>query len=217
MSPVNMSPLLFERLPVEEMQEHAEYLLAALRRRRSVRDFSPEPIPQEVVRAAIEVACQAPSGANQQPWSFVLITDPEVKRQLRVAAENAEREFYDQRAPEPWLDALAPLGTSAEKSFLETAPVLVAVFMKDSDENGRRTFFSRASVAMATAFLVAALHLSGLATVPYTPSGPRFLRRLLKRPVDERPFALLPVGYPAEDAKVPDLQRRPLSESLEEM
>ncbi len=212
----NMIPLNFERQDPDDMLERSRQLLSDLSSRRSVRSFSPDPIPLDVVRAAIHTAAQAPSGAHKQPWTFALITDPEVKRAIRIAAENEEREFYARRAPEDWLEDLAPFGTDASKPYLEIAPALIVVFAQSQAPDGSKHYYVKESVGLACGMLIAALHLSGLATLTHTPSPMTFLRDILERPSNEKPFLLLPVGYPGEDCQVPDLARKPLADVLVE-
>jgi nitroreductase len=183
--------------------------------RRSIRDFSPEPVPIELVEDALRVAGSAPSGANQQPWTFVVITDPKVKARIREAAEHEERLLYAERASNEYLAAIEPIGTNAVKPHITDAPVLIAVFEQAWRwENGekRKHYYVRESVGIAVGFLITALHLSGLATLTHAPSPMGFLRKILERPENERPFLLLPVGYPAEDARVPDLEKKSLSD-----
>jgi len=184
--------------------------------RRSCRFFSPDPVPRELIELAIRAAGTAPSGAHQQPWTFVVVEEAALKRAIREGAEAEEREFYAQRAPPEWLEALAPLGTDWRKPFLEVAPYLIVVFRHawHSGQEGekRKTYYSTESVGIATGLLIAALHLMGLATLTHTPSPMEFLNRILRRPEWERPFVLLPVGYPAPDATVPDLARKDLDE-----
>ncbi len=184
--------------------------------RRSVRAFAPDPVPRELIELAVRAAGTAPSGAHQQPWTFVVVDDPALKRAIRDGAEVEEREFYQHRAPPEWLEALAPLGTDWRKPFLETAPYLVVVFRHawHPGPGGakRKTYYSTESVGIATGLLVAALHTMGLATLTHTPSPMEFLNRILARPEWERPFVLLPVGYPAADATVPRLARKALEE-----
>jgi nitroreductase len=194
-------------------------MLDDARRRRSVRDFSDEPVPLDVVRRCIETAAQAPSGANKQPWTFVLVTDPELKRRIREGAEAEERAFYAGRASERWLADLEPLGTDAKKPFLETAPALIAVFAQrhgpeDAGGEPARHYYVAESVGIACGFLIAALHHAGLATLTHTPSPMKFLGQILERPDNERPYLLLPVGYPAPDCEVPDIERKPLDTVL---
>lgn len=199
------------------MRRRAARFLDMVRTRRSVRHFSAAPIPLDVVETAIAAAATAPSGANQQPWRFVLVTSPEVKRQIREAAEAEERENYERRFPEEWLHALEPFGTDWRKEFLETAPCLIAVFRIDYGlESGqkRKHYYVQESVGIACGFLLAALHAAGLATLTHTPSPMGFLSSLLERPANERPFLLIPVGYPAEGARVPVIAKKPLAEVL---
>lgn len=209
--------LEFERQKVEVMQSSAAKTLDAMRKRRSVRHFSPEPVPLDVVRAAIETAAQAPSGANKQPWTFVLVTDPEIKRRIREAAEAEEHAFYEERAPDSWLTDLEPLGTNADKPFLEIAPALIIVFAQVAASDKSKHYYVKESVGLASGFLIMALHLAGLATLTHTPSPMRFLGEILERPQNERAFLLLPVGYPAADCEVPDIVRKPRSEVLVEV
>lgn len=200
-------PLAFAALPEEEGAARAAAFLARMRERRTVRDFSPRPVPRAVIEAAVMTAASAPSGANQQPWFFSVITQPEHKRRVREAAEAEERAFYAGRAPGEWLDALAPLGTDASKPFLETAPVLIAVFAQKYGvrEDGTRFshYYVPESVGIAMGFLVTALHQAGLATLTHTPSPMGFLTTLCGRPDNERPVVLLVAGHPAPDCQVP--------------
>lgn len=209
-----MIPLDFRYLTSEEMAQRADALLAEARARRSVRHFQPTPVPLDVVRRCIEVAAQAPSGANQQPWTFVLVTDPEQKRQIRAAAEAEEQAFYGGRAPAAWLDALAPLRTDAHKPFLEAAPALIVVFAQVKGPADQKHYYVKESVGIACGMLLAALHHCGLATLTHTPSPMGFLAELLQRPAHEKAFLLIPVGLPAVDCEVPHIQRKPLAEVL---
>lgn len=217
-------PLKFERSTVAESRRRSSDFLRRMSTRRTVRDFSDEPVDWEIVRNAIRAAATAPSGANRQPWRFVVVSDPPVKHEIRVAAEAEEKESYERRMPEEWLEALAPLGTDWRKPFLETAPYLIAVFKMDFEpllspaeasagvDDGtavkRKNYYASESVGIACGFLLAALHLSGLATLTHTPSPMAFLNRILGRPPHEKPFLLIPVGYPAAGAQVPDIARR---------
>lgn len=207
-------PLDFSRHPEDQMRQRAKDLADDLTRRRSVRAFSDEPIPLDVVRDAIRAAAQSPSGANKQPWTFALITDPEVKRKIRIAAEAEEHTFYNERAPQQWLDDLAKFGTDDSKPYLETAPALIVVFARSQGEDGEKHYYVKESVGLAAGVLIAALHLAGLATLTHTPSPMNFLRDILGRPNNERPFLLMPVGYPSADCTVPDIERKPLDEVL---
>jgi iodotyrosine deiodinase len=197
-----------------EMQARAKDFAADLHRRRTVRDFSARPIPDGVLDDCIRAAGSAPSGANLQPWHFVVITDPSTKARIRSAAEAEEREFYETRATPEWLAALEPLGTDANKPFLETAPALIAIFAEAYGEHADGTkvkhYYATESVGIATGLLIAALHHAGLASLTHTPSPMGFLNEILDRPTRERPFLLLVVGYPADDATVPDISRKPL-------
>jgi len=214
-------PLHFERLSPEEQRRRSEEFLSRIAARRSVRDFSDEPVPFALIRNAVRAAASAPSGANRQPWRFVVVSDPAVKRQIRIAAEAEEKESYERRMPAEWLEALAPLGTDWHKPFLETAPYLFAVFrmdfepvppaggVQDGTATKKKNYYVSESVGIACGFLLAALHLSGLATLTHTPSPMGFLNRILNRPSHEKPYLLIPVGYPAAGARVPDIAKKP--------
>jgi iodotyrosine deiodinase len=206
-----------ERLPEAEMLRRAQAFYEEMDRRRSVRFFSPDPVPRELIETAIRTASTAPSGAHRQPWRFVVVGDPALKREIRVAAEAEEYESYaGGRMPGEWLEALAPLGTTWQKPFLETAPWIVVVFEElyglDPDGRKRKNYYPKESVGIACGLLIAALHHMGLATLTHTPSPMAFLSRLLGRPANEKPFILFPVGYPAPDAEVPGLWRKGLEE-----
>ncbi len=209
-------PLDFRRRPAAAVERRAREFAAELTRRRTVRDFSPEPVPRSIIAACLRAAGSAPSGANMQPWHFVAIGDPALKSEIRTAAEAEERSFYEERAPADWLDALAPLGTDADKPFLETAPWLIAVFQQRygiaADGTRMKHYYAPESVGIATGILIAALHHAGLATLTHTPSPMGFLNRLLGRPRAERPFLLLVTGYPAAGARVPDIRRKALDD-----
>ena len=206
----------YHEYPPAEMQQRADDFYAELRRRRSVRDFSDRPVPRALIETCLRTAGTAPNGANLQPWHFVVIADPAVKQRIRAAAEAEEREFYSGRAPQDWLDALAPLGTDANKPFLEIAPYLIAIFAQSygigADGKKIKHYYVTESVGIATGFLIAALHHAGLATLTHTPSPMGFLNEVLGRPENERPFLLLVVGYPATDATVPGITKKPLDE-----
>jgi nitroreductase len=197
-----------------DVERRAAEFLALARRRRSVRHFSPRPVPRPVIESCLAAAGTAPSGANLQPWHFVAVSDPELKRRIRQAAEAEEGAFYRGRAPGEWLHVLAPLGTDAAKPFLEVAPWLVAVFAASHgvDAGGRavKHYYVQESVGIATGLLICALHHAGLVTLTHTPSPMGFLGRILDRPSNERPFLLLVVGHPSDGAMVPDLERKPL-------
>lgn len=215
-------PLDFERLdPAEQARRLAEFT-ARLARRRSVRAFAPDPVPRELVTEAIRIAAQAPSGANLQPWHFVLVESPDVKRRIREAAEAEERESYHGRMPREWLERLAPLGTDEHKPYLEIAPYLIVVFKEeygvetapDGTERKIKHYYVNESVGIACGFLIAALNAAGLATLTHTPSPMGFLSEILGMPPRYKPFLLLPVGYPAAGARVPDIDRKPLAAVL---
>lgn len=209
-------PLDFHEIPTDDMRARARAFHELLRTRRSVRDFSDRPVPREIIEQALLSAGRAPSGANQQPWHFVAVSDPAVKHEIRAGAEEEERAFYGGRAPKSWLDALAPLGTDANKPFLETAPYLIAIFAQShglaADGSQVKHYYVQESVGIATGFLIAALHNAGLATLTHTPSPMGFLNKILRRPDNERPFLLLVTGYPAAGAQVPDIQKKTLPE-----
>jgi len=200
------------------MRRRSEAFLEESRRRRTVRAFSAEPVPLDVVENAIAAAGTAPSGANQQPWTFVLVTDPELKRRLREAAEGEERRSYEGRMSDEWLDALVPLGTDWHKPHLEDAPVVIVVFEQayglQPDGSKVKHYYVRESVGIAVGLLLASLNAAGLATLTHTPSPMGFLSTLLERPVNERADVVVPVGYPAAGATVPDLERKPLAEIM---
>jgi iodotyrosine deiodinase len=211
-----MTPLTgYVAYPAEVMVERAERFAAEVRRRRTVRDFSPQPVPQAVIEQCLLAAGSAPNGANRQPWHFVVVTDAALKRRIREAAEQEEREFYAERAPAEWLEALAPLGTGPDKPFLEEAPVLIAIFGQSyditADGGKQKNYYVTESVGIATGILITALHHAGLATLTHTPSPMGFLGALLDRPANERPFLLLVVGHPADGAQVPVITKKPLS------
>ncbi len=206
----------YREYPVEEMRERLEELYEDLDRRRTVREFSDRPVPRDIIERALQVANTAPSGANLQPWHFVVVSGAATKKKIREAAEIEEREFYEHRASEEWLAALAPLGTDEHKPFLETAPYLIAVFLQKygelPDDRKVKHYYPTESTGLATGMLIAALHRAGLATLTHTPSPMKFLNEILGRPKSERPFLLLVVGYPADDARVPDIRRKELGE-----
>jgi nitroreductase len=213
----------FNRLSPEEQRRRAADFYELMKRRRTVREFSPEPVPFELIEMAIKTAGVAPSGANQQPWRFVVVSNPEIKRQIRLAAEEEERENYGGRFPDEWLQALAPLGTDWHKEFLEIAPYLIVVFKIDygveqSPGGGERRikhYYVNESVGIACGMLLAALHNAGLATLTHTPNPMGFLSEILKRPKNEKPYLLAPVGYPADGAKVPDITKKRFEEIAE--
>lgn len=200
----------------DEMKQRAVSFYEQMRRRRTVRQFSNRPVSREIIEQFILAAATAPSGANLQPWHFVVITDPSVKQKIRMAAEEEEREFYSRRAPKEWLQALAPLGTDEHKQFLEIAPYLIAIFVERYGQlptgDPVKHYYPKESVGIACGVLLTAIHQAGLVSLTHTPSPMKFLNELLERPANESPFLLLVVGYPAEDAMVPDIQRKSLKE-----
>lgn len=202
--------------PIEEMKQRATDFRKNMQRRRTVRHFSDRPVPREIIDECLLTAGTAPNGANLQPWHFVIVSDPKVKREIRVAAEEEEKDFYNRRAPQEWLEALAPLGTDEHKPFLEIAPYLIAIFGRNHSElsDGRKVknYYVNESVGIATGMLITALHNAGLVSLTHTPSPMGFLNQILNVPSDERPFLLLVTGYPAEDAEVPVIQKKPLEE-----
>jgi nitroreductase len=212
-------PLDFIARSPDEMHDRAEAFYALMDRRRSVRDFSDRPVPRELIERAIQTAGTAPSGAHRQPWRFVAVDDPQIKREIREAAEAEERESYENRMSDEWLEALAPIGTDWQKPFLETAPWLVVCFAEryEVKENGEKVknYYVQESCGIACGLFITALHYMGLATLTHTPSPMRFLNDILKRPSNERPYILFPVGYPAEAATVPDLDRKPLDDIVQ--
>jgi iodotyrosine deiodinase len=198
----------------DEILRRAQEFYEATQRRRTARDFSDRTVPREVIEYCIRAAGTAPSGANLQPWHFVAVSDPLIKRQIRIAAEKEEKEFYEHRAPKAWLEALAPLGTDSNKPFLEIAPWLIAVFAQPfrrlADGTRSPTYYAIESVGLATGLLITAVHWCGLVSLTHTPSPMGFLNRILDRPSYEKPFVLLVVGHPAQNALVPDIGRKPL-------
>ncbi|MCA9743311.1 MAG: nitroreductase family protein [Deferribacteres bacterium] len=206
----------FPETSPESMQQRVDAFYQYMRTRRTVRDFSSRPVSREVIEKCLLIAGTAPNGANRQPWHFVVISDPKIKKVIREAAEEEEREFYRNRAPQDWLDALAPLGTDENKPFLETAPYLIAIFAQSYEPlpaGGKaKNYYVQESVGIATGFLITALHQAGLATLTHTPSPMGFLNEILDRPAHERPYMLLVVGYPASDARVPAITKKSLDE-----
>lgn len=208
-------PLVFTRRPPDEVVRRAQEFHAAMATRRTTRHFSTEPVPREAIESAIRTAGTAPSGAHQQPWTFVAVSDPELKQRIRNAAEQEEHENYHGRMPAEWLQALAPLGTDEHKAHLTDAPWLVVVFRKvyglEADGSKRVFYYTQESVGISTGFFIAAVHMMGLVTLTHTPNPMGFLSDLLERPPNEKAYLILPVGYPAADARVPDIERLPLS------
>ncbi|MDA1330504.1 MAG: nitroreductase family protein [Chloroflexi bacterium] len=206
----------YEEYPIDEMRRRSAEFYADISRRRTVRDFSDRPVPAEVIQDCLRAAGTAPNGANLQPWHFTVVSDLAIKKQIRTAAEEEERTFYEDRAPDDWLEALAPLGTDWRKPFLEAAPYLIAIFAQKYSltSSGKRikNYYVSESVGIATGFLIAALHHAGLATLTHTPSPMNFLSKILDRPANEKPYLLLVVGYPAPDARVPGISKKSLEE-----
>jgi iodotyrosine deiodinase len=206
----------YREYPQEEMTRRAAAFLAEMQRRRTVRYFSNRPVPREIIENCLLAAGTAPSGANLQPWHFVVVSDPGIKRHIREAAEKEEYEFYHVRAPQEWLDALAPLGTDEQKPYLETAPYLIVVFAQSYGllPDGRKVkhYYVSESVGIATGMLITAIHQVGLVSLTHTPSPMGFLNKILRRPSHEKPFLILVVGYPAEDAVVPEISKKTLDD-----
>jgi len=206
----------YREYSVEEMKDRAAAFYEDISRRRTVREFSDRPVPQEIIEHCILAAGTAPNGANLQPWYFVAISDPEVKRKIRQAAEEEEHEFYSGRAPQEWLEALAHLGTDENKPFLETAPYLIVVFSQRygilPEGKTIKHYYATESVGIATGMLITAVHNAGLVSLTHTPSPMTFLNEMLGRPENERPFLILVVGYPAADANVPTISKKSLAE-----
>lgn len=206
----------YKEYPVKEMRERALRFYENIKRRRTIRDFSKRPIPREIIEDCIMAAGTAPNGANRQPWHFVVVEEENVKKKIREAAEKEEKEFYENRASDEWLEALAPLGTNEKKPFLEDAPYLIAIFAEKygitGDGEKVLNYYVKESVGIATGILITAIHHSGLASLTHTPSPMGFLNDILDRPSNETPFLLLVVGYPKEEVKVPDITKKPLSE-----
>lgn len=217
MTQPNFIPLTsYQEYPTDEMEARSVEFYGEIRRRRTVREFSDRAVSRSIIENCVLAAGTAPNGANMQPWHFVVVSDAEVKRQIRVAAEEEEEEFYSSKAPQEWLDALAPLGTDQHKPFLETAPFLIAIFAQRHGilPDGRKVkhYYAVESVGIASGILITALHHAGLATLTHTPSPMNFLNKILGRPSHERPFLLLVVGYPDEQAQVPDITKKSLGE-----
>jgi iodotyrosine deiodinase len=206
----------YQEYTEEEMKRRASAFCDSMRKRRTVREFSDRPVPREVIKNCLRTAGSAPNGANMQPWHFVVVTDPQIKRAIREGAEVEERKFYSERATPEWLEALASLGTDEHKPFLETAPYLIVIFAQSyglDDDGGRiRHYYVQESVGIATGILIAAVHEAGLASLTHTPSPMGFLNEILERPANERPFLILVVGYPADNAHVPDISKKSLDE-----
>jgi nitroreductase len=208
----------YRRYPEAEMQARAAEFADDLQRRRTIRDFSDTPVPKSLIEDCLRAAASAPSGANRQPWHFVVVSDPETKKRIRIAAEEEERAFYAGRASDAWLEDLAALGTDADKPFLETAPFLIVIFAERFEEladgSRHKNYYVSESVGIATGMLISALQRAGLGTLTHTPSPMGFLREVLDRPRSERPFLILVTGYPAETVTVPDIQRKDLDDVI---
>ncbi len=206
-------------LTEEEMVQNSAEFYAEMNRRRTVRDFSSKPIAKDIIENCIKTAGTAPSGANKQPWHFVVVSNPNLKKKIRIAAEKEEKSFYNEKAPQEWLHALEPFDTDENKPFLETAPYLIVIFEQkykiDEAGNKEKNYYTSESVGIATGMLITALHRVRLATLTHTPSPMKFLNKILNRPNNEKPFLVLVVGYPAENVKVPDIKRKKLSEISE--
>ena len=218
-SPESNQPLLVPHTPYSPIGDPLEVLQAfheVLRQRRSIRDFSETPVQQEIIEWVVRTAASAPSGANKQPWRFVCVQDPTIKKRIREAAEVEEQEFYAHRAPNAWKADLAPLGTDENKEFLEIAPWLIVVFRMTKTDDDQGVYYSEESVGIVTGMLLAAAQVAGLATLTHTPSPMNFLAEVLQRPKNERAYMLIPVGWPAEDCTVPEaaLCKKPLAEIM---
>lgn len=200
--------------PAVETAEAARAFHEVMRTRRSVREFSDRPVPRETIEWIVRAAATGPTGANKQPYRFVCVDDPAIKREIRLAAEAEEREFYERRASQRWLDDLAPLGTDASKPFLEIAPWVIVVFALAKDDDGGQVYYREESVGIAVGLAIAAIHHAGLVTLTHTPSPMKFLCEVLGRPEHERPFVVLPVGYPAEGATVPAITKKPIGQVM---
>lgn len=214
MQPLRLVPFVDRYCPELGPQEAARHFHEVMRKRRSVREFSNQPVTRETVEWLVRCAASAPSGANRQPWRFVCVQDPQLKRRIRIGAEEEEAQFYRERATDEWLDALAPLGTDEHKPFLEVAPWLIVVFRLTRGDADEQLYYVQESVGIACGMLLAAAQHAGLATLTHTPSPMNFLGEILGRPKNERPYLLIPLGYPAEDCRVPEaaLQKKPFSE-----
>lgn len=221
--PAHFQRLEFDPIPLDQQLERSRDFLRQIKKRRTVRDYSARPVPFELIENAIAAAASAPSGANQQPWTFVVVSDPDIKRKIRLAAEAEEKESYEHRMSQEWLEALSHLGTDWQKPHLEDAPYLIVVFrqsygMATDPETSQaikiKHYYSEESVGIAVGILLTSLHLAGLATLTHTPSPMKFLADILNRPANERAFVVIPVGYPADDAQVPAITKKPLDEVM---
>jgi len=215
---MSFQKLEFNEIPETEMLDRSANLLNAMKTRRSVRDFSSRPVSEEIIHNCIKTAVYAPSGANKQPWHFMIVKDPKIKKEIRIAAEAEEKEFYSHRATKEWLEDLNQFGTDWHKPFLETAPYLIVIFKEIIDKHGdesRKNYYVNESVGIAAGFLLTAIHNAGLASLTHTPSPMKFLQEILNRPENERAFLLIPVGYPADEAEVPAIDKKPFDEVCE--
>jgi iodotyrosine deiodinase len=211
----NMIPYTPFEFSEHDQLDRSKHFFEFFSKRRSIREFSDKPVSKEIIEALLRTANTAPSGANKQPWQFVVVTDPHLKREIRLAAEAEEKESYERRMPQEWLDDLAVLGTDWHKPFLEVAPALIIVFSVSYTKEGERThknYYVKESVGIATGFLLAAIHNAGLVSLTHTPSPMDFLQKILDRPENEKPFLLIPVGYPKEGTLVPDIRRKEIDE-----
>jgi len=216
--PANMIPYSIARRDEDDMRARSSAILAEMNTRRSCRHFSDEPVSRELIENLIAIAHSAPSGANRKPWRFVAVDDPELKHKIRLAAEAEERESYEHRFPQAWLDALEPIGTDANKPFLDIVPWLVVIFRIDwemVDGERVKNYYPSESVGIASGMFLMACHQVGLATLTHTPNPMKFLCDILGRPANEKPYLLIPVGYPATDAVVPDIPKKPLHQALQ--
>jgi len=216
--PANMIPYALPPRTEAQMRQNAQALFTHMQTRRSCRFFSDKPVDQQLIEKIIEIAHTAPSGANRKPWRFVAVSDPALKHEIRLAAEAEERESYGHRFPQAWLDALEPIGTNAEKPFLEIAPWLIIMFRIDwelIDGQWVHNYYPAESTGIAAGMFIAACHQVGLATLTHTPNPMKFLREILGRPANEKPFLLIPVGHPAQDCTVPDIPKKPLTQALQ--
>ncbi len=206
----------YKEYPPDEMQRRATAFYEDIKRRRTVRDYSTKPVDKSIIENCLLAAGTAANGANLQPWHFVVVSNPDIKKKIRDAAEEEEREFYEQRAPQEWLDAVKPLGTDASKPFLETAPYLIIIFAEShkigKDGIKKKNYYVQESVGIATGILMTALHSAGLVSLTHTPSPMNFLNKILGRPANERPYLILVVGHPPQDTKVPDISKKSLNE-----
>ena len=215
---MSFQKLEFNEISETEMLDRSANLLNAMKTRRSVRDFSSRSVSEEIIHNCIKTAVYAPSGANKQPWHFMIVKDPKIKKEIRIAAEAEEKEFYSHRATKEWLEDLNQFGTDWHKPFLETAPYLIVIFKEIIDKHGdesRKNYYVNESVGIAAGFLLTAIHNAGLASLTHTPSPMKFLQEILNRPENERAFLLIPVGYPADEAEVPVIDKKPFDEVCE--